>query len=89
MATRSDRTTGEYRGWRGSGPLGTRPVTRAERREYLTENRKKPGRGRYAGTPFLQWRRVRNALARIEHRFNTGRPMGPRPHPTKAGPGRL
>lgn len=88
MTTRSDRNTGSCRAYRGSGVAGRLPQTRHEYLDWLRENGKKPAHGRYSGTPYVQQRGTRDALQRIEARQGVGRPMGPRPHPTKRGPGR-
>lgn len=64
MATRSDRTTGAWRAYKGSGPVGRESRSRLERREILG----KPAHGRGSGTPFEHSPRYRNAKARIAAR---------------------
>lgn len=84
--TRSDRTTGAYRAYKGSGVQAGRY---SRSRTELDADGVKRLRGRGSGTPYLERQYVVNALRRIEHRQNRGVPMGPRPHPTKQGPGRV
>lgn len=84
--TRSDRTTGNYRSHKGSG---VQAVRYSRTRTELDADGAKRLQGRGSGTPYLHRRYVLNALRRIEHRQDQERPIGPRPHPTKRGPGRV
>lgn len=84
--TRSDRNTGAYRAYKGSG---VQPARYSRTRVELEADEAKMLRGRGSGTPYLSQRRVVNALKRIEHRQDEERPIGPRPHPRKKGPGRV
>lgn len=86
MTTRSDRTTGRYRAYKGSGPIGHRPRTRLEREE----DGEKPAHGRGSGTPYEK----RPAVVRRRNNMRDklaagGMRAGPHPHPTKKGPGRF
>lgn len=82
--TRSDRNTGEYRAYRGSGPVGRQSKTWRDRRDEGVVAL----RGRGSGRPFAD--RLA-AYGRQYDRYaadplNRAEPV--RPHPTKSGPGR-
>lgn len=82
-STRSDRSSGTYRAYRGSGPVGIMPL-----RSHRVMRDTIPLRGRGSGTPFVRSRRVKGAIARARAAEAKGNPAPPMPHPTKRGPGR-